>query len=99
VHRYLCRTFANYILGVIILEGRDFVRWSDGTGTVALESAPFDSATVGIVVRWRAARGERIVGMVVQICGLEVYSFYAEGLQPAGSRGLPDQGKCGAGEP
>jgi purine-binding chemotaxis protein CheW len=48
---------------------------------LALESAPFDSATVVIVVRVAGARGERIVGLVVDAVS-DVYSFSAENIQP-----------------
>jgi len=48
-----------------IFGGRSF-RWSIRECGFALKSAPFDSATVVIVVRVEGARGERIVGLVVR---------------------------------
>jgi purine-binding chemotaxis protein CheW len=48
---------------------------------LALESASFDSATVVIVVRVAGARGERIVGLVVDAVS-DVYSFSDANIQP-----------------
>jgi purine-binding chemotaxis protein CheW len=70
----------NYILGVINLRGA-IVPVVDPRVRFALESAPFDSATVVIVVRVEGARGERIVGLVVDAVS-DVYSFSAENIQP-----------------
>jgi purine-binding chemotaxis protein CheW len=70
----------NYILGVINLRGA-IVPVVDPRVRFALESAPFDSATVVIVVRVAGARGERIVGLVVDAVS-DVYSFSAENIQP-----------------
>ena len=70
-----------YILGVINLRGA-IVPVVDLRVRFALESAPFDSATVVIVVRVAGARGERIVGLVVDAVS-DVYSFSAENIQPA----------------
>ena len=70
----------NYILGVINLRGA-IVPVVDLRVRLALESAPFDSATVVIVVRVAGARGERIVGLVVDAVS-DVYSFSAENIQP-----------------
>jgi len=70
----------NYILGVINLRGA-IVPVVDLRVRLALESAPFDSATVVIVVRVAGARGERIVGLVVDAVS-DVYSFSAESIQP-----------------
>ena len=64
-----------YILGVINLRGA-IVPVVDLRVRFALESAPFDSATVVIVVRVAGARGERIVGLVVDAVS-DVYSFSA----------------------
>ncbi len=70
----------NYILGVINLRGA-IVPVVDLRVRLALESAPFDSATVVIVVRVAGVRGERIVGLVVDAVS-DVYSFSAENIQP-----------------
>jgi purine-binding chemotaxis protein CheW len=70
----------NYILGVINLRGA-IVPVVDLRVRLALESAPFDSATVVIVVRVAGARGERIVGLVVDAVS-DVYAFSAENIQP-----------------
>jgi purine-binding chemotaxis protein CheW len=70
----------DYILGVINLRGA-IVPVVDLRVRFALE-APFDSATVVIVVRVAGARGERIVGLVVDAVS-DVYSFSAENIQPA----------------
>jgi len=70
----------DYILGVINLRGA-IVPVVDPRVRFALESAPFDSATVVIVVRVAGARGERIVGLVVDAVS-DVYSFSAETIQP-----------------
>ena len=70
----------NYILGVINLRGA-IVPVVDLRVRLALESAPFDSATVVIVVRVAGARGERIVGLVVDAVS-DVYSFSDENIQP-----------------
>jgi purine-binding chemotaxis protein CheW len=70
----------NYILGVINLRGA-IVPVIDLRVRLALESSPFDSATVVIVVRVAGARGERIVGLVVDAVS-DVYSFSAENIQP-----------------
>ena len=69
-----------YILGVINLRGA-IVPVVDLRVRLALESAPFDPATVVIVVRVAGARGERIVGLVVDAVS-DVYSFSAENIQP-----------------
>ena len=69
-----------YILGVINLRGA-IVPVVDLRVRLALESAPFDSATVVFVVRVAGARGERIVGLVVDAVS-DVYSFSAENIQP-----------------
>jgi purine-binding chemotaxis protein CheW len=70
----------NYILGVINLRGA-IVPVVDPRVRFALESAPFDSATVVIVVRVEGGRGERIVGLVVDAVS-DVYSFSVENIQP-----------------
>ena len=71
----------NYILGVINLRGA-IVPVIDLRVRFVLESAPFDAATVVIVVRVAGgARGERIVGLVVDAVS-DVYSFSAENIQP-----------------
>jgi purine-binding chemotaxis protein CheW len=70
----------SYILGVINLRGA-IVPVVDLRVRLGLESAPFDSATVVIVVRVAGARGERIVGLVVDAVS-DVYSFSAENIQP-----------------
>ena len=70
----------NYILGVINLRGA-IVPVIDPRVLFALESAPFDSATVVIVVRVAGARGERIVGLVVDAVS-DVYGFTAGNIQP-----------------
>jgi purine-binding chemotaxis protein CheW len=70
----------NYILGVINLRGA-IVPVVDLRVRLALESAPFDSATVVIVVRVAGVRGERIVGLVVDAVS-DVYGFSAENIQP-----------------
>jgi purine-binding chemotaxis protein CheW len=69
-----------YILGVINLRGA-IVPVVDLRVRLALESASFDSATVVIVVRVAGARGERIVGLVVDAVS-DVYSFSDENIQP-----------------
>ena len=69
-----------YILGVINLRGA-IVPVVDPRVRFALESAPFDSATVVVVVRVAGPRGERIVGFVVDAVS-DVYSFSAESIQP-----------------
>jgi purine-binding chemotaxis protein CheW len=70
----------DYILGVINLRGA-IVPVVDPRVRFSLESAPFDSATVVIVVRVTGTRGERIVGLVVDAVS-DVYSFSAENIQP-----------------
>lgn len=70
----------NYILGVINLRGA-IVPVVDPRVRFALENAPFDSATVVVVVRVAGGRGERIVGFVVDAVS-DVYSFSAENIQP-----------------
>jgi purine-binding chemotaxis protein CheW len=71
----------DYILGVINLRGA-IVPVVDPRVRFALESAPFDSATVVIVVRVAGgSRGERIVGLVVDAVS-DVYSFSTENIQP-----------------
>jgi len=70
----------DYILGVINLRGA-IVPVVDPRVRFALESAPFDSATVVVVVRVAGPRGERIVGFVVDAVS-DVYSFSAESIQP-----------------
>ena len=70
----------NYILGVINLRGA-IVPVVDPRVRFALKSAPFDSATVVIVVRVEGARGARIVGLVVDAVS-DVHSFSAENIQP-----------------
>jgi purine-binding chemotaxis protein CheW len=70
----------NYILGVINLRGA-IVPVVDPRVRFALESAPFDAATVVVVVRVAGPRGERIVGFVVDAVS-DVYSFSAESIQP-----------------
>ena len=70
----------DYILGVINLRGA-IVPVVDLRLRFALERAPFDSATVLIVVRVAGVRGERIVGLVVDAVS-DVYSFSAENIQP-----------------
>jgi purine-binding chemotaxis protein CheW len=70
----------NYILGVINLRGA-IVPVIDPRVRFALDSAPFDAATVVIVVRVAGARGERIVGLVVDAVS-DVYSFAADNIQP-----------------
>jgi purine-binding chemotaxis protein CheW len=70
----------SYILGVINLRGA-IVPVLDPRVRFGLESAPFNSATVVIVVRVAGARGERIVGLVVDAVS-DVYSFAAENIQP-----------------
>ena len=80
----------NYILGVINLRGA-IVPVVDLRVRLALESASFDSATVVIVVRVAGARGERIVGLVVDAVS-DVYSFSDENIQPPPEAvGSPDQ--------
>ena len=69
-----------YILGVINLRGA-IVPVLDPRVRFGLESAPFNSATVVIVVRVAGARGERIVGLVVDAVS-DVYSFSTEDIQP-----------------
>jgi purine-binding chemotaxis protein CheW len=70
----------SYILGVINLRGA-IVPVVDLRVRFALESAPFDCATVVIVVRVAGVRGERIVGLVVDAVS-DVYSFSAANIQP-----------------
>ncbi|MEA3107918.1 MAG: purine-binding chemotaxis protein CheW [Gammaproteobacteria bacterium] len=80
----------NYILGVINLRGA-IVPVLDPRVRFGLESAPFNSATVVIVVRVAGVRGERIVGLVVDAVS-DVYSFAAENIQaPPDAVGSVDQ--------
>ena len=80
----------NYILGVINLRGA-IVPVVDPRVRFALHRAPFDSATVVIVVRVAGPRGERIVGLVVDAVS-DVYSFAAENIQaPPEAVGTIDQ--------
>jgi purine-binding chemotaxis protein CheW len=80
----------NYILGVINLRGA-IVPVLDPRVRFGLESAPFNSATVVIVVRVAGVRGERIVGLVVDAVS-DVYSFAAEHIQaPPDAVGSVDQ--------
>ncbi|MDE2303975.1 MAG: purine-binding chemotaxis protein CheW [Gammaproteobacteria bacterium] len=70
-----------YLLGVINLRGA-IVPVIDLRLRFALSAAPFDSTTVVIVVRVRGARGERIVGIVVDAVS-EVLDLAAGALRPA----------------
>jgi purine-binding chemotaxis protein CheW len=70
----------DYILGVINLRGA-IVPVIDLRVRFALESAPFDSATVIIVVHVAGPRGERIVGIVVDAVS-DVYSIPSENVNP-----------------
>lgn len=70
-----------YILGVINLRG-SIVPIIDLRMRFALERAPFDSATVVIVVRVCDAGGGRIVGLVVDAVS-DVYGVMRGEIQPA----------------
>jgi purine-binding chemotaxis protein CheW len=69
-----------YILGVINLRGA-IVPVVDLRVRFSLPSAAFDAATVIIVVHVAGARGERIVGIVVDAVS-DVYSISSENVQP-----------------
>jgi purine-binding chemotaxis protein CheW len=69
-----------YILGVINLRGA-IVPVIDLRVRFALPNAAFDSATVIIVVHVSGARGERVVGIVVDAVS-DVYSVAEESIQP-----------------
>ena len=70
----------NYILGVINLRGA-IVPVVDLRVRFSLASAAFDAATVIIVVHVPGARGERIVGIVVDAVS-DVYSVASHNIQP-----------------
>lgn len=70
----------NYILGVINLRGA-IVPVIDLRVRFSLEDAAFDSATVVIVVHVAGARGERVVGIVVDAVS-DVYAVAAESITP-----------------
>lgn len=69
-----------YVLGVINLRGA-VVPIIDLRRRFALERVPFGPTTVVIVVKVRAARGERTAGIVVDAVS-EVYSVAAEAIRP-----------------
>jgi purine-binding chemotaxis protein CheW len=70
----------DYILGVINLRG-SIVPVVDLRVRFSLASAPFDAATVIIVVHVAGTRGDRIVGVVVDAVS-DVYSVIAGNIQP-----------------
>jgi purine-binding chemotaxis protein CheW len=70
----------DYILGVINLRG-SIVPVLDLRVRFSLASAAFDAATVIIVVHVTGARGERIVGIVVDAVS-DVYSVASENIRP-----------------
>jgi purine-binding chemotaxis protein CheW len=70
----------SYVLGVINLRGA-IVPVVDLRVRFGLEKAEFDSATVVIVVHVSGARGERIVGVVVDAVS-DVYNFSSDNIKP-----------------
>jgi purine-binding chemotaxis protein CheW len=70
----------DYILGVINLRGA-IVPVIDLRVRFSLERAAFDAATVVIVVHVAGARGDRIVGIVVDAVS-DVYSVASANIQP-----------------
>ncbi|MDB6085283.1 MAG: CheW protein [Gammaproteobacteria bacterium] len=70
----------DYILGVINLRG-SIVPVIDLRARFSLASAVFDAATVIIVVHVAGARGDRIVGIVVDAVS-DVYSIAHQNIQP-----------------
>jgi len=75
-----------YVLGVMNLRGV-IVPVIDLRARFGLESKPFDSSTVVIVVRVDAAVGEKTVGIVVDAVS-EVYNV-GGGAAPAAQRNAP----------
>ncbi len=70
----------HYLLGVMNLRGV-IVPVIDLRARFGLETRPFDSSTVVIVVRVDAAVGEKTVGLVVDAMS-EVYNIAAEAVKP-----------------
>ena len=85
----------NYMLGVMNLRGV-IVPVIDLRARFGLESKPFDSSTVVIVVRVDAAVGEKTVGIVVDAVS-EVYNVAADAVKPTPDLGAGADAACVSG--
>ncbi len=81
-----------YLLGVMNLRGV-IVPVIDLRARFGLESEPFDSSTVVIVVRVHAAVGEKTVGIVVDAVS-EVYNVAADAVKPTPDLGASADAAC-----
>ena len=84
-----------YVLGVMNLRGV-IVPVIDLRARFGLESKPFDSSTVVIVVRVDAAVGEKTVGIVVDAVS-EVYNIAADAVKPTPELGASAGSACVSG--
>ena len=84
-----------YVLGVMNLRGV-IVPVIDLRARFGLESKPFDSSTVVIVVRVDAAVGEKTVGIVVDAVS-EVYNIAADAVKPTPDLGGGAESACVSG--
>ena len=85
----------DYLLGVMNLRGV-IVPVIDLRARFGLESKPFDSSTVVIVVRVDAAVGEKTVGIVVDAVS-EVYNVAADAVKPTPDLGAGTDTACVSG--
>ena len=81
-----------YVLGVMNLRGV-IVPVIDLRARFGLESKPFDSSTVVIVVRVRTEAGEKTAGIVVDAVS-EVYSVAPENIKATPDLGAVADGAC-----
>ena len=81
-----------------VTPGRAWVEVGDGRlrARFGLESKPFDSSTVVIVVRVDAAVGEKTVGIVVDAVS-EVYNVAADAVKPTPDLGAGADAACVSG--
>lgn len=84
-----------YVLGVMNLRGV-IVPVIDLRARFGLESKPFDSSTVVIVVRVDAAVGEKTVGIVVDAVS-EVYNVATDAVKPTPDLGANADAACVSG--
>jgi purine-binding chemotaxis protein CheW len=84
-----------YVLGVMNLRGV-IVPVIDLRARFGLESKPFDSSTVVIVVRVDAQVGEKTVGIVVDAVS-EVYNVAADAVKPTPELGASAESACVSG--
>ncbi len=84
-----------YVLGVMNLRGV-IVPVIDLRARFGLESKPFDSSTVVIVVRVDTAVGEKTVGIVVDAVS-EVYNVAADAVKPTPDLGAGADAACVSG--